>query len=92
MSRLKQGDNRIEWIDCLKFIAVVAVFMDHTWGFLYNSTTFQRTSFFAVSLFVLLGGITAYDSNHRHKTEKWGEDILRKSIHLFVPYAAFLRT
>lgn len=59
--------NRIEWIDCAKLIAVIAVAVDHCNGFLYTKPLVATASYYSVSLFILLAGIslwTAYERGH----------------------------
>lgn len=79
--------HREIWIDCLKTFSILAVFTDHTNGFLYKNQTIAYMSYFSVSLFVLLGGITSYMSNKRHEELTWLQDIGRKLKGILVPYA-----
>lgn len=50
------------WIDVAKLIAIMGVLVDHTAGFLYTNERIQLTSFYSVSLFVLITGYTQYAS------------------------------
>lgn len=52
--------KRIEWIDCAKFIAIIAVATDHCNGFLYTKPLIANASYYSVSLFVLLSGIATW--------------------------------
>lgn len=51
--------ERIKWIDCAKAVAIVGVVIDHCNGVLYKSPLIAQASYFAVSLFVILSGISA---------------------------------
>lgn len=51
---------RIQWIDCAKAVAIVAVLIDHNSGLLYKNPAIERASYFSVSLFILLSGIAAW--------------------------------
>lgn len=65
MMKLK-NDKRITWINCAKFVAILAVLVDHTYGTLYDDSNIQLLSWFSVSLFILLSGMTIYMSIERH--------------------------
>ena len=54
-----QIKKREAWIDCAKLIAMLAVLTDHMYGYAYSSLSIQFAALFAVSLFVLLSGISA---------------------------------
>lgn len=57
--------ERIEWIDCAKLIAIVAVAVDHCNGFLYTKPIVATMSYYSVSLFVLLAGISLWTAYER---------------------------
>lgn len=59
--------KRIEWIDCAKLIAMMAVVTDHCNGFLYSRPIIANASYFSVSLFVLLSGISTWVAYERGK-------------------------
>ena len=59
------GKGQIEWINGAKFVAILAVLVDHTYMVLYNNLDIAYATYFAVSLFVLLSGMTSYFSNMR---------------------------
>lgn len=73
------------WIDFAKYIAIIAVVTDHTYGFLYENQTIAYASFFSVSLFILLSGLSsAITSNDRLK----GFDYqFKKVFKLFMNYS-----
>lgn len=49
-----------KWINISKAVAIMAVMIDHIHGILYDSYNVLYASFFSVSLFVLLMGVTSY--------------------------------
>ncbi len=49
---------RTKWVDVAKFMAIIAVMIDHTLGLLYSDGYVQFFSFYSVSLFILVMGIT----------------------------------
>lgn len=50
--------NRLLWIDCAKFAAIVAVVVDHCNGFLYTNPYIAYASYYSVCLFILLAGVS----------------------------------
>lgn len=80
-----QIKNNIHWINCAKFIAICAVMVDHTYLVLYVNQGYQWSSFFSVSLFIILSGITAYYSDLRHN-DTWFRSIIRKSQKIVLAY------
>ena len=61
-----QKTEQIKWLNCAKAVAIVAVLIDHTTGILYSSQTIATASYFSVSLFILIAGMTSYLSDSRH--------------------------
>lgn len=55
-------NRHIPWIDGAKFTAIMAVIIDHTTGVVHNNSHIRLVSFFSVSLFILISGITAWES------------------------------
>lgn len=55
--------RKLKWIDGAKFIAILAVMIDHTTGILYHNEKIRLMSFFSVSLFILLSGITSWEND-----------------------------
>lgn len=78
--------KKIIWIDCAKAIGIFAVLVDHSYGVLYENICITCSSFFSVSLFILIMGITTYISEEKHKDEKMWFTISRKMCRIFVPY------
>ena len=76
MGESTQNDNinenvscrRIKWIDCTKTVAIIAVAVDHCNGFCYSSPLVAQMSYFSVSLFILLSGISTGLSFPRRKS------------------------
>lgn len=55
-------------------------------GLLFQNAAIDSWSFFSVTTFVFLSGITAYQSNMRHLHEPAGVYTLKRLLKLFVPY------
>ena len=65
----RQTDRRIKWIDCAKAIAIMAVAVDHCNRLLYTNPFIAQASYFSVSLFILLSGIsTRFASERKRRT------------------------
>ena len=70
--------KHLKWIDGTKFIALMAVMIDHTAGVLRYSQRIQLISFFSVSLFILISGITAWiheEKKQASSLKKYGTSI-----------------
>ncbi len=78
--------EKIVWIDCAKAIGILAVLVDHSNGVLYESVHVTCSSFFSVSLFILIMGITTYISETKCSDEKMWFTIRRKMDRIFLPY------
>lgn len=74
------------WIDCAKCLAIVAVIVDHTNGILYKDTDIAFLSYFSVTLFVLLSGMTSFFSNKKHESENIYGQMVRRFKIIFIPY------
>lgn len=77
--------EQLRWINCVKMVAIFAVLTDHTFGVLYENSMIVETSFFSVSLFVLISGITSYISNSRSELN-WWRAYLRSIKSILVAY------
>ena len=73
------------WINVAKCAAILAVMLDHVRFRLYTDATVQNLSFYSVSLFVLLMGITTYGSYSR-STVALGKKVLIRIKSIIVPY------
>lgn len=91
---MKEKGEKILWIDCLKAIAILAVLLDHTFMVLYDNPNVQTATFFSVSLFILVMGITTWISEEGHSKEENGAKIKRKIKKIIIPYivATFMYT
>lgn len=78
--------QRIEWIDCARFVAIFLVVVDHTYGITYTNALILTGSFLSVSLFVLLAGISAWLSYNPAK-QAAGASAIRRVTKLFLQYA-----
>lgn len=76
------------WIDCAKALAIFAVLIDHTNGVLYHNSGIGVISFYSVSVFILVMGITTYISEMRYKDENVWDRIKKRIGKIFWPYAA----
>lgn len=65
MTDKKACTNRSCWIDMAKLMAIIAVLIDHTRG-LYENLKIAFFSYYSVSLFILLMGVTNYWAYERH--------------------------
>ena len=67
-------DNMHErWIDIGKSFAIFAVLTDHLCGTLYTRSSIIYSSFFSVSLFILLMGVTTYWTFDKKNETIWKE-------------------
>lgn len=82
----KETTNRVMWIDVAKFLAIVAVMIDHTSGTLYSSHYVMFFSYYSVSLFIFVLGITTiweYTSKNIDNTLGW---VKLKCLKIVRPY------
>ncbi len=81
--------GRIVWLDFLKGVSMIAVVIDHLCYSLENrivASSIQPLTFFSVSMFVFLAGITAALSYDRHR-DAGIKGAFRRMPHIVVPYA-----
>ena len=74
---MMNNTKRTYWIDMAKFMAIIAVMIDHTNGLLYKNPRVAYFSYYSVSLFILLMGITSYWSYSKYNgsiIKKVGKD------------------
>ena len=81
-----QKQDREQWIDFMKAIAILAVLINHTAGLCYTNPYIGIGSFFSVTLFIILSGITSYSSFERHKDIPYKKDLDRKLKGILIPY------
>lgn len=78
--------NRIEWIDGARFVAVTAVTLDHCGGFLYTNQLISYATHYSVGLFVLLAGISIWTAYSQGKEISY-ERQFNKVKSIFYAYA-----
>ena len=82
----KMNSNReIEWINFAKFIAIVAVLFNHSYGVLYFNERICTLSYFSVSLFILISGILSYKSIIKHQLS-WFKTFWRSIKKIIIAY------
>ncbi|WP_029233392.1 acyltransferase family protein [Butyrivibrio sp. VCB2006] len=74
-----------KWVDIAKGLAILAVITDHSRNTLYSNDRIQRISWFSVTLFILIMGVTTYWSYNNSKTPLYKKVVARISG-IFVPY------
>lgn len=80
--------KRIGLIDFLKGMAMLAVVVDHSFPVLYTNPNIQRFSFYSVTLFVFLSGITTYLSMQSKNVITYDYSYVKKRIiNVLIPYA-----
>lgn len=83
----KTEDGKVLWINCAKFLAICAVLMDHMKGIVYQSENLQYISFFSVSAFMFLSGMTSFYSLRNHRGDlPWRSWVARRLGRILVPY------
>ena len=83
--------QHIQWIDSAKFMAVLAVALNHSGGVLYQSANIENAMYYAVSMFVIVSGFLGYKSEKRH-SGKWNDNFWRSVKEIVIAYiiASFL--
>ncbi len=61
-----ESNNRAHWVDMAKLLAIVGVMIDHTNGVLYTNQSIAFSSYYSVSLFILVMGVTNYWSYNNY--------------------------
>lgn len=85
MSQKIEKKAEIRWIDVGKALAILAVLTDHLHGILYASDELQQVSFFSVTLFVLLMGVTSFLSFDKSESPP-GKKVVSRLLKIIVPY------
>ena len=80
-----EGNNEIKWINCAKFVAIIAVLTDHTAGTLYANYRIILASYFSVSLFIIISGMLSFLSIEKHQLS-WFVTFVRASRNIVVAY------
>lgn len=82
---MSRGNENIAWINCAKFIAILAVLTDHAGGVAEFTQDIMQLSYFSVTLFILLSGMTSYLSITRHGYG-WFKTFIKMSQTITVAY------
>lgn len=61
-------NQRFIWLDCLKFLTIVAVAIDHCNNFFYSNQMFWMASWYSVSLFILCSGCGVFYNRNRKRS------------------------
>lgn len=77
--------KEVKWINCAKFLAIIAVITDHTNRVLYSNYDIAMASYFSVSLFIIISGMMCFLSNERHELS-WFQTFVRSSKNIIVAY------
>ena len=78
--------KQMDWINAGKFVAILAVIIDHCYG-IHENYGVRILTFLSVSLFILLSGVTTYFSCERQATQGSWKDTVRRIGKIFIPYA-----
>ena len=77
--------KNIQWIDCAKCMAILAVMTDHTNRLLYTNSDIAYASYYSVTLFILISGMMSYLSNVRHSFT-WWESVKHSTSKIILAY------
>lgn len=73
------------WINLAKFAAIIAVLVDHTNRVLYTRRSVAMFSYYSVSLFIFIMGVTTYLSFKRN-IGMVGKKVSKQILGILVPY------
>ena len=62
-----EKNKQMKWLNFAKLAAIIAVITDHTNGYLYSNQDIAKASYFSVSLFIIISGMTSYLSNLKER-------------------------
>lgn len=80
-----QVSRQIDWINCAKFLAILAVLIDHTNRVLYYNQHIALASYYSVSLFILISGYLSFGSNIRHN-RSYGGTVIKSCKKITLAY------
>lgn len=83
---LNKGTQRVQWVDLAKFLAICAVIVDHTCMVLYENQGVQLLTYYSVSMFILMMGITSFWTLERVEENRFDRYIIHKCWGIFRPY------
>lgn len=78
------NSRRNAWIDAAKTVAIIGVVFQHLWGWAYDDEILYNSVFYAVGLFVIIGGYNTYGSYLR----RGSCSVLKRLVGIMIPYAA----
>ena len=78
------NSKRNAWIDAAKTVAIIGVVFQHLWGWAYDDEILYNSVFYAVGLFVIIGGYNTYGSYLR----RGSCPVLKRIVGIMIPYAA----
>lgn len=84
---MSEKKSHLKWIDAAKGVAILAVIVDHSTGVLFSNRIISLSSYFSVTVFVFLAGITSFYSSERHSAESIRRELLRKVKGIVIPYS-----
>ena len=87
----KENNDRAHWVDMAKFLAIVGVMIDHTNGVLYTNQSIAFSSYYSVSLFILVMGVTNYWS-YKKVYGSAITKVYKGCWKIFRPYISYLVT
>lgn len=82
-----KNSNEVKWINVAKFLAIAAVLTDHTKGILYTDPRISTASYFSVTLFIFLSGMTTFLSSERTGQKITKEIVAGRCRKILIPYA-----
>lgn len=81
---MEEKEKRTKWIDFAKALAIIAVLFDHMNGYIGMPNWIVAGSYFDVSLFIFLMGITGYWSFCQESQP--GKKVVKKCLKIFEAY------
>lgn len=80
-----QEQLRTKWVDVAKFMAVIAVMIDHTYKLLYTNPRIAYFSYYSVSLFIFMMGMTTLWS-YKKNNDSMLRKVWKKCLGIIRPY------
>ena len=84
--KLHMQGGRLNWIDTIKSLAVLAVIFDHNYNYLYHNKTLWSFSYFSVTAFIFVMGVTSSISLSKHENFQPLVYIKKRSVSIIYPY------
>lgn len=86
MGKYLERGKRENWINCMKFIAIFAVLVDHTNLILYTNQYIAKLSYCSVSVFIIMSGITSAKSISKKCDLSYLDKIKKPFLNLLISY------